>query len=222
MTIGELLQIKKGITAAIGSGGKTTLLNVLARELKGSVILCTTTHIRKPEFLPFFSGDEDTIAEAIQKYGKICIGTEESATGKIIAPAQSFDTLRQLADYILVEADGAKMLPLKAHREYEPQIPAGCENTICVVGSSGFGRKIKDVCHRPELFCQRSGLGPEELVTPAAVSRVLQAEQLRFDRIFVNQCDSDTGCARELAALLPFPIAAGALQRGTWEQICSC
>ena len=40
------LGIQKGITAVIGSGGKTTLLSVLAQELPGTVLLCTSTHIR--------------------------------------------------------------------------------------------------------------------------------------------------------------------------------
>ena len=51
MEIAPLLNIVRGVTAIIGSGGKTTLLYTLAEELKekGSVIICTTTHIRIPE-----------------------------------------------------------------------------------------------------------------------------------------------------------------------------
>ena len=45
--LSDILDIKKGITAIIGSGGKTTLMIKLAKELsqKGKVIICTTTHI---------------------------------------------------------------------------------------------------------------------------------------------------------------------------------
>ncbi|MCR5684942.1 MAG: putative selenium-dependent hydroxylase accessory protein YqeC, partial [Lachnospiraceae bacterium] len=45
--ISELLEIKKGITAVIGSGGKTSLILRLADELKinGKVVFCTTTRI---------------------------------------------------------------------------------------------------------------------------------------------------------------------------------
>ena len=35
----------KGVTAVIGSGGKATLLRILAEELSGTVILTTSTHI---------------------------------------------------------------------------------------------------------------------------------------------------------------------------------
>ena len=51
----QLLQIPRGVTAIIGSGGKTTLLYLLARELShtGSVIVTTTTHIFPPDGLPW-------------------------------------------------------------------------------------------------------------------------------------------------------------------------
>ena len=48
MQLYERLGVPCGVTAVIGSGGKTTLLSALSRELPGTVILTTTTHI-----LPF-------------------------------------------------------------------------------------------------------------------------------------------------------------------------
>ena len=46
MNFFELLNISPGVTAVIGSGGKTSLLRRLAAEAPGTVLLCTTTHIR--------------------------------------------------------------------------------------------------------------------------------------------------------------------------------
>ena len=45
MALAELLNIQRGLTAITGSGGKTTLLYALARELSAEarVIVCTTT-----------------------------------------------------------------------------------------------------------------------------------------------------------------------------------
>ena len=45
MELWELLGIRPGLTAVIGSGGKTSLLRVLAQELSrhGTVLLSTTT-----------------------------------------------------------------------------------------------------------------------------------------------------------------------------------
>ena len=46
----KLLGVTQGLTAVIGSGGKTSLLYELAEELRpcGTVLLATTTHIMKP------------------------------------------------------------------------------------------------------------------------------------------------------------------------------
>ena len=45
MTLSQLLDIRPGVTAVIGGGGKTTLLRTLGEELAGQhpVLLCTTT-----------------------------------------------------------------------------------------------------------------------------------------------------------------------------------
>ena len=55
MELWKLLDIRPGLTAVIGSGGKTSLLPVLAQELsrRGSVLLATTTHIMRPDWCSF-------------------------------------------------------------------------------------------------------------------------------------------------------------------------
>ena len=51
MKLAPLLQVGRGVTAIIGGGGKTTLMETLAGELskKGKVIITTTTHICRPK-----------------------------------------------------------------------------------------------------------------------------------------------------------------------------
>ena len=47
-SLASALKIEPGITAIIGSGGKSTLLKMLGLELMragGRVLLCTTTHM---------------------------------------------------------------------------------------------------------------------------------------------------------------------------------
>lgn len=55
MELWELLGIRPGLTAVIGSGGKTSLLRVLAQELshRGTVLVSTTTRIMRPNWCPF-------------------------------------------------------------------------------------------------------------------------------------------------------------------------
>lgn len=217
----ELLQVEKGITALIGGGGKTSLMYHLAGELqgKGTVLICTTTHIRKPEHLPFADTAEKA-AELLNKEGIVCVGTEGEG-GKLTAP--SFDGWETMADYVIAEADGAKMRPLKAHAEHEPVIPAGCGNVIYVVGMSGFGQPIAMSAHRPERYAALAGVGESTKVTPEIAAAVICAEGLHT-RVFLNQTDVagklfGTSQMKDFAKALDCPVVAGSLRQGTWQKL---
>ena len=147
----------KGVTAVIGSGGKTTLLRILAEELSGTVILTTSTHILPFAGIPMLVTDDiEQVRRALALHRVICMGTP-AAEGKLTAPALPFSVLADAADYVIVEADGSKRLPLKAHALHEPVIPENTRKTVCVVGASGFGKPVEQTVHRPELFCARTG-----------------------------------------------------------------
>ena len=117
MQIAPLLNIGRGVTALIGGGGKTTMLYTLTEELrkKGTVLLCTSTHIMRPtQYEVLERASEAEVSAALSAHGAVCVG-EPSAEGKLGPPSLSFDALARLADYVLVEADGSRRLPLKAH-----------------------------------------------------------------------------------------------------------
>lgn len=178
MQIAPLLNIGRGVTALIGGGGKTTLLYTLTEELrkKGTVLLCTSTHIMRPtQYEVLERAGEAEISAALAAHGAVCVG-EPSAEGKLGPPSLPFDALARLADYVLVEADGSRRLPLKAHAPHEPVIPkeAGC--VLCVVGARGFDRPIREAVHRPEQFCTLTGARPDEPASPALAARALAAE----------------------------------------------
>lgn len=214
MHLYELLQIKPGVTAVIGSGGKTSLLAALARELPGTVILCTTTHILPFADMPLL--DAPTASD-LQRHRVICVGTPQ-ADGKLTAPTCAIASLRALSDYVLVEADGSRRLPLKAHAPHEPVIPPEAAQTICVVGASGFGQPICGVAHRPELFCRLTGADLHAPATPALAAHVIDAEGL-CNRVFVNQLDTpaDWPLAAALAQQLSIPVAGGSLRTGNYQ-----
>ena len=155
------LEIRKGVTAIIGSGGKTSLMLRLCRDLPGTVIVCTSTRIFPPEELPL-------VTEPIRElpFEKLCAGVP-AEQGKLAAPVQSFEELAALADYVLVEADGSKGLPLKAHLDHEPVIPSCANQTIQVLGLSGIGRPIREAAHRPEVYASLCGADPSEIATLA-------------------------------------------------------
>ena len=157
MNFFELLNISPGVTAVIGSGGKTSLLRRLAAEAPGTVLLCTTTHIRPFAEYPLLTdAAAETVLQALTSERILCVGTP-CENGKLTAPRLPMETLAALADYMLVEADGSRQMPLKAHAAHEPVIPACAERVICVAGASGFDRPIRACVHRPERFCALTG-----------------------------------------------------------------
>ena len=208
------LHIVRSVTGIIGGGGKTALLYRLAQELapRGSVIVTTSTHIWPPQHLP-------VLEETGEVNGVVCLGTP-CESGKLAAPRQSFPELAQLADYVLVEADGSAGRPLKAHLPHEPVIPENAGQVIAVVGLSGLGRPICDAAHRPERYARLAGASVSDIAAPIHAARVLTAEALHT-RILLNQADSPERIAagQALAALLPGPVLLASLQKG--EILCS-
>ena len=213
--LASALKIEPGITAIIGSGGKSTLLKTLGLELMRAgdrVLLCTTTHMfpvagvpwdgssRRLDAVPWKPGGlhvPGCTCEACagMNRGSICqAGVLDPETGKLSAPAEPLNELARRFDYVLAEADGSKRLPLKAHAAWEPVVPAGTASLIWIVGASGLGKPINEAVHRPELFCERCGCEPTDTATPERVAQVLNAElrmlSLSNARIMLNQVDT--------------------------------
>ena len=211
----ELLGVAPGVTSVIGSGGKTSLLAALARELPGTVVLTTTTHIRHFDgILTLISPGMHGLRQALAESRVVCVGSRAEKNGKLVTPELGIDALASLADYVLVEADGARRLPLKAHAPWEPVVPACSDRTILVLGASGLGHPVREKVHRPELFCELTGCAPDDPATPELVARAANAEALA-DVALVNQADAAPDAARDLAALLAVPSFVGSVQAGS-------
>lgn len=219
MALSKLLAIRPGITAVIGGGGKTTLLGKLGEELAAGgkrVLLCTTTKILPFPGLPCARTGAE-LEQLRREHRLLCAGTPVPGTEKLTAPEVPMGTLVEWFDYVLVEADGAARRPLKAHAPHEPVIPAEANQTICVVGASGFGQSIADAAHRPERYAALAAVPETAEATPQTEAAVLRAEGLHT-RVYVNQVETlwDLVDAKALAALLECPVLAGSLQRGEY------
>ena len=237
--LASALKIEPGITAIIGSGGKSTLLRALGLELMragGRVLICTTTHMfpvagvpwdgssRRLGAVPWKPGASHVpgcTCEACtgMSRGSICqTGSLDHQTGKLSSPAEPLDGLAQRFDFVLAEADGSKRLPLKAHAAWEPVIPAATANVIWVVGASGLGKPVSEAVHRPELFCERCGCELTDIATPERVAQVLNAElqmlSLGTARVMLNQADTlaDPTMADRFEAALDRPVIATSLK----------
>ena len=86
MNFFELLNISPGVTAVIGSGGKTSLLRRLAAEAPGTVLLCTTTHIRPFAEYPLLTdAAAETVLPALLSAMGI-LSSQRTWTGRTLSP----------------------------------------------------------------------------------------------------------------------------------------
>lgn len=142
----------------------------------------------------------------------LCLGTLEK-NGKLSPFPMPFSNLEQMADFVLVEADGSKRLPGKAHGRNEPEIPKESQRTVLVFGASALHKPISEVIHRVEIFQNifTPSLTPDTLLTKELLLQAFRKENLG-DCLFVNQLDCLT--KKEAGELLLF------LQKGLGKMVC--
>lgn len=175
----DAFSVPRGLTALVGGGGKTTLMLRLAAELRArgeKVIVTTSTHIFPPEDMQMlYAASEADVRRVLKTDGAVCLG-EPSKEGKIAAPILPAETLLQLADYVLCEADGAKKRPLKAPAAHEPVIPPQTKLVIAAAGLDGIGKPVCETAFRPELYAMLIGKKETDPIAPEDVACVLAHE----------------------------------------------
>lgn len=171
--------------ALVGGGGKTTTMFTLARAMPSPAITAATAHMAIEQLALadqhyFVNTSAELAARALQlTTGITFFSGSENSSGKTIGlTLETAYAVKALADRshvpLFIEADGSKCLPLKAPAEHEPPIPDFVDTVIYVVGLSGLGQPLDvDHVHRPERFARLSGLSINEVVTPAAIAKVL-------------------------------------------------
>ncbi len=162
------------LIAIVGGGGKTSLMFALARALPGRVVLTTTTRIFAAQIklatavCP--SNDLSQLGSNLEKYGSCLIigevqgdkafGVDPTLPGQLLA--------RPDVDYVIVEADGSRMRPIKAPARHEPVIPPDTTLVIPVVGIDALDGPLEKVAHRPELV--RSVIRKQDSVSSQRLS----------------------------------------------------
>jgi len=142
----------------VGAGGKTTLMFRLARELAlngKKVVTTTTTKILEPSHveagLLFVGPDEKELKQFVgrhlDQYRHLTIARERIGSGKLkgISSNMADDLWASYKmDYMIVEADGAAGLPVKAPREGEPVIPSRTTLVVAILGVDGVGAELNE------------------------------------------------------------------------------
>lgn len=165
MFMHELLDIKeKDIVSIVGAGGKTTLMFLLANELKNNkVLVTTTTKIFKPkeDGIKYLGLRKDGYGylQASNENGIYVYGNYVNNEDKLVGlDLQELEYLKDSFSYILIEADGSKQKYLKAWNDKEPVIYEGTNKTIGVLSLKSFEMEIKDEnIHRLEEFLALTG-----------------------------------------------------------------
>ena len=138
----------------VGGGGKTTALFRLAREALEAglrVIITTTTHMKMERGIPLLvDAQTEAVAEALTQSPIVMTGCRDPKNPEKISGVseEMLQAYEKLANLVLVEADGAKRLPLKA--------PAGCR--FCWSSNHQAAASL----WFPQYYHVRQGRHPEE------------------------------------------------------------
>lgn len=236
-------QNKNGVISFVGSGGKTTALFQLAKQIyqlqiTNYVFAAATTHLGawQTKFADRHIAVKDRKdLQGIPNEGIVLLtGATDGERTKPIDES----VLTWLYEYsnkqnipLLIEADGSRQKPLKAPAEHEPPIPEFTDTIIYVVGLNAIGKPLNDeYVHRPEIFSQLTNLEINETVTSEAIVKMLAHSQGGLKNIpqhakkiaLLNQADTpelqSIGGSMAQQLLSHFDsVLVGSLQQGNFQ-----
>lgn len=172
--------------AIVGAGGKTSLMYYMAHCIAGSggtVVTTTTTKIfpPRPDQSPqIITNDVDRNFDSLNSCLKVFRHATVSsgfnpANGKLLGvDEEAIERCLSMADYVLIEADGAAGRSIKAPEDWEPVIPGMVDLVISVVGLDCLDKPVSDdLVFRMERFSEITGLTKGHTITPEAIGRLL-------------------------------------------------
>jgi len=207
-----------------GTGGKTSLMWMLARIFREyKTLVSTTTHIAVPEksFYDCFV-DYSMLNELQQEpeRGITLVLDGREGKGKSI-PLNVLEDIIPRFDYVFLEGDGSRTLPLKGWADYEPVFTKHTNITVGVLPLWTLGMKIgADIVHRLPLFLSLTESREGEPLKPAHFARLITGNNGREglfkgamgDKVlFFNQIEDESALsrAREIVKMLPESFVSG-------------
>ncbi len=181
-----LVREDEEIIAIVGAGGKTSLMFALAHGLheRGErVITTTTTRIRVPDqqqsenlVLRADAGYRDLLEDGLARTGLVTLAEQRLPGDKL----QGIDcaTLEEIftgssADRLIIEADGARTLSLKAPGECEPVVPTSTDLFIAIIGLDCLGQPLtEEYAFRPKLVASLTGQKMGSTITTETVAKM--------------------------------------------------
>ena len=188
--------------AITGTGGKTTLLWFLAGSLKtrGNVVVSVTAKMFPPEeplyeqllldpdrYDPMDQPDHSIwlIAAGVTPAGKL-LGITDSQALHLSSPN----------NYLVMEADGSRGLPLKMWYDHEPPVPPSASLTLGILPIRALGLPVSpETVYNFDDFSNFTGLKAGEAVTASLLADLILAPGGLFKNskgrkiLVINQCD---------------------------------
>ena len=222
------------VISLVGGGGKTTTMYQLADELaeQGKRVLVTTSthmgcpkegecqyarisHIREVKDISW-KGNILTVGKcACQEEAAM---VEEPSGHKLGMPdglgePEAMEELLGCADVVLIEADGARLLPVKIPEAWEPVIIPQTGMVIACAGLSALGQTFGDACFR---FGSAGGglrRRSEDVMELEDLALILMDERGahrqvagRYYRIVLNQADNKEKRDQAAGVLRALPV----------------
>lgn len=218
------------VVSAVGAGGKTTTLHRLAEDFvrQGQqAVVTTSTHILEedePYFLRAAAGESltdqqlreaarafaDQVREKLDCFGQVWTGSPAPG-GKLCGLPELFvEQIWKLNVPVLVEADGARKMPMKVPAAHEPVIHPRTTHVLSVYGLDAVEEKLENVCFRKELaekILKKNGTEP---VTPEDIALLAASPEA-----------GRKGCPEQAAYTVVLNKADNAERRETALAICS-
>jgi molybdenum cofactor cytidylyltransferase len=190
MKLQQAFDIVRGdVVAFIGAGGKTSTLMNLGYELAEAgwrVTATTTTHISRDqlELVPHamtLAKGAISLSSALGEHRFVFL-YDDIRSDRVYGP--SSDYISHLldsvdSDVLLIEADGARGLPLKAPYDHEPVIPPETSLVVPIASLSVLGQELdEDHVYNAQAIIERYGFLEGTRVKSPWVAQVLRDEEL--------------------------------------------
>lgn len=183
----DVFKIKdKDVVSIVGSGGKTTLMNYLAKEFnKRKVLVSTTTKIRIPsqdfyDFIAFNKEEADAIKN-INNKGIYVLGSKIKDNKLESFDLEYMKSITDNFDIVFLEADGSKEKYIKGWNETEPVILDNTTITIGIINLEILGKLVNENnVHRVEQFMDLTGAKLNDVIEKEHLIAVIRGEKGLF------------------------------------------
>lgn len=185
MDICEALRADSGVVAVVGAGGKkTTLYTLAARAGDSTHQAVVTATVRIPIFdrhVEEVVVTDDPVA-ALERADAWPVGVVPEREGEdryVGYDPEAIDDLAaaDVADVVLVKADGARTREFKAPGDHEPQLPERTETVVPIASVQVVGKPLTaEHVHRPERVVAITDRDHGETIRTEDVAAVLASE----------------------------------------------